>query len=1010
MPKKKAKKKDSGKKSDSKKVKSTAAAKGESTKSSAKKTANKSAKKASAKKPAAKAAKAPARPTSPNAWRELFINFFEGKGCKRIPSDSLVPEGDKSLLFTGAGMNQFKPDFTGDLRHDTREATSSQKCIRLPDLENVGRTARHHTFFEMLGFFSFGSFFKEEAIKWIWEFYTSPDYAGIPIEKLRVSVYKEDDEAYELWKEFQPHLHEKGWIYRLGEDDNFWPAGCPSKGPNGVCGPCSELFVDLGEHLNKPELKGNDNPDNNGDRFMEIGNIVFTQFERSGPIPGEGTLTPLPQKNIDFGGGFERLMLVVENVRTTLDTSLFMPIRHRLRELALELGETQEPEQLSEYQKGCREEELAFSAPGGSKVKSIRHFADADIIREKRIADHIRAAVFVASDGVQPGPAQQGYVLRRIIRRAYRDGVKLGFTGPFLHKLVSTVVELYGEAPDYAALPSLNDALTSTIQLEEEQFDAKLARGMDMLLREERELDQNGEKVLSGARAFDLYSTHGLPIDVIKDVLNESGYDVDEAGFEAEFDRFKAQSRKTSVFSKDIFKRNKITSNIKEAQATEFLGYDYEEAEARVLNISHDVEVEGHEDAFQVVLDQTPFYAESGGQVSDTGELIRGGDRWRVIDVKKMDNYFVHYVEAIEVTHIQSRGGIKATKRVVDPTGEPLQIGDTVRAHVDRERRERIRANHSATHLMHSALRSILGNHVQQKGSLVDDGYLRFDFSHKDRVTPEQLNEIEQAVNLWIRDNNEVKTTLTSPEGAREAGAIMFFGEKYGKEVRMLSMGDVSCELCGGTHVRRTGDIGSFRIINETSVGAGVRRIEAVTGERALKAAQDERELVTNVAAMLKTPANELTDRIKHLLNEIRELKAGKKKSGGGGGASVDKMLSKAVEIVGVPALFYASKDTPMDGLLTIKDAIVETGKLEVVLLGGTDADKSSMILALSPKLVKQGLDAGKLLREILTILDGRGGGKPNLAKGGGKQPEKLGEALDYGRKVIEEALSKVAG
>ncbi|MCA8939829.1 MAG: alanine--tRNA ligase, partial [Planctomycetes bacterium] len=571
-------------------------------------------------------------------------------------------------------------------------------------------------------------------------------------------------------------------------------------------GPCSELFFDLGESLNVPELRGGDNPENNGDRFMELGNIVFTQFERSGPVPGEGTLTPLPQKNIDFGGGLERLVMVKEGVNATLDTSLFMPQRMAMRELAgFEANERLHDGQgLSSYQQSVQEEDLAHSAPGG--VGRAAHFSSQDLIREKRIADHLRACCFIIADGITPSNEKQGYILRRILRRAYRDGVKLGFNEPFLYKLVEVIVDGYAKA--YPELETHKQLITDTVKREESDFDRVLVKGMEKLGHEIRVLEQASKNTLAGAIAFDLHSTHGLPIDVTRDVLSEHNLHLDEAGFQKAFDDFREQSRKSSGFADGVFDKGAMHTTKRIAKPTQFVGYDRTSSEAKISSIMWNDQAVHHinEGAEAViVLNQTPFYAESGGQVGDTGVIEAPSGRFVVKDCIKMANYHLH-------VGVMESG--------------TLTLEEVVTAKIDADRRARIIRNHSATHLMHAALRKVLGDHVHQKGSLVNAEGLRFDFSHPQKVSSEEIAEIERRVNTWIRANDSVETEETSPDSARERGALMFFGEKYGEKVRMLTMGSSSCELCGGTHVARTGDIGAFRITSESSVASGVRRIE----------------------------------------------------------------------------------------------------------------------------------------------------------------------------------------
>ncbi|MCQ3948523.1 MAG: alanine--tRNA ligase [Planctomycetes bacterium] len=913
--------------------------------------------------------------------RQAFLEFFDRKfreyakskgedpikfPAMILPSSSLVPD-DQSTLFTSAGMHQFKDDFTGNLKHGTKRATTCQKCLRTPDLENVGKTARHHTFFEMLGFFSFGDYFKKEAIAWIWEFYTKE--MGLSKEKLRVSVYQDDDEAYELWQKLEPRLHERRWIYRFGENDNFWPAGSPSQGPNGVCGPCSEIFYDLGEAYNKPALNGADDPSNNGDRFMEIGNIVFTQFDRSGPIPGKGTLTPLPAKNIDFGGGMERLMVALEGVPTTLDTSLFAPVRTQLRDLL-----------------GARRSE------GASPT------AD-EIIREKRIADHIRCSVFAVADGVVPSNEKQGYILRRILRRAYRDGNKLGFKGPFLHKLVRTVVEIYGGVPDYVNLKQNPAAIENTIRQEEDAFDKVLQRGLDKLSSYIADLKKRGAKVLDGALAFDLHSTYGLPVDVTRDELGESGLALDEPGFEAAFEKFREQSRAQSAFSGDVFEKGWFSTFKVGRKPTEFLGYETTRAAGSVLGISHNEQLvdyirEGS--TAVVVLDKSPFYGESGGQVGDTGVLITPMGRFVVADTKKREDFILH------------TGKLEQGK---------LSVGDTVEGVVDDNRRNQIRANHSATHLLHAALRRVLGEHVQQRGSEVAPDRMRFDFTHPKSITWEERVELERLVNVQIQHNADVRTDVTDPETARKAGAMALFGEKYGDKVRVLSMGDTlaapqgspanqvfSRELCGGTHVRRTGDIGLFRIVSEGSSSAGVRRIEAVTGQSALKLAQADSETLLRMTALLKAPAEKLLERVEAMAKEIRELKSGAQKAKA---ASIDlkQLAAKARKQGDVFLLVTEVGEADPAEMLTMVDTLKQDMRPLAVLLAAKSDGKATLMLSLPPEAVKRGLHAGKLVGELAAKVGGKGGGKPEFAQAGGKDPAGLPDALKLGLERLEQGL-----
>jgi alanyl-tRNA synthetase len=828
--------------------------------------------------------------TNPDDLRQRFLEFFdrkmkeharaqgrEVKGSLILPSSSLMPP-DASTLFTSAGMHQFKDDFLGNLVHGTRACATVQKCMRTPDLENVGRTARHHTFFEMLGFFSFGDglegpngsvgFFKREAIEWIWDFYTAPweqGGCGLDKKKLYVSVYGGDDsgdgrdkEAADIWVDvlrrpgnFADEAAAWERIYFLGEHDNFWPAGAPSEGPNGVCGPCSEIFYDLG-----PEY-GEGDVETNGDRFMEIGNIVFTQYERSGPTPGKGVLTPLPSKNIDFGGGFERLVMVLEGKKATLDTSLFTGIRAMTRymigsgwsgskPLPSHINLSPPPKtsnadpfapeffegvaitvtnvRWSLYQLMCRRLVRKIAAAHDTEIPSwwliindplhAEFFADRkpwdDIraksgksggavvdnqtiraeaeVKEKRIADHIRAITFAMSDGILPSNEGAGYVIRRIIRRAFRDGNALGLYQPFLHKLAPLVVEVLGkgdeQVPGFSfsqvkhiahyggAYPSLRqkiDAIASTIEQEELQFAATLQRGLQLLAGLIRDLKAKGERTLPGKPAFDLYQSQGLPREVVQDELATEGLHLDVVGYEAAEEEHRQRSKggkQVEVFEKGWFQE--IKGKVK---PTEFLGYETCETDGRILAIVRDgqlFDIIEKGDSATIILDRTPFYAESGGQVGDRGSLQHKGALFEVADTQKRDDIHLHEGKLL-------RG--------------KLRVGDEVTARVDEERRNRIRLNHSATHLLHAALRTVLGEHVVQRGSEVGPERLRFDFSHPKALTLEERQQIEHIVNEQIRANTEVGTAIMSPEEAQQAGAVALFGEKYGEKVRVLSMG-----------------------------------------------------------------------------------------------------------------------------------------------------------------------------------------------------------------------------
>ncbi|MCC7509367.1 MAG: alanine--tRNA ligase [Planctomycetes bacterium] len=991
-------------------------------------------------------------PIDANKLRKNFLKFFELKGCKALPSSSLQPP-DASTLFTSAGMHQFKDDFMGNLVHGTRAATTVQKCMRTPDLENVGKTARHHTFFEMLGFFSFGDklkgpdgstgFFKSEAIRWIWEFYTSKEWCGLDVSKLYVSVYGgdetgagKDEEAANIWREVLgthwPKAEIEKRIFWLGEHDNFWPAGAPSQGPNGVCGPCSEIFYDLGDEYGQGDVASN------GNRFMEIGNIVFTQFERSGPAPGKGTLTPLPAKNIDFGGGFERLVMVLEGARTTLDTSLFMPVRERLREQREELftavpvsdtglygalivglkarvanqvdyapvagvaltgqfwsdaravldavSETAADLELVCDRSWQHQSLRLIRGHKGVNRPSSAYDATVDFeIREKRIADHIRAITFAMADGIVPKNDGAGYVIRRILRRAFRDGTALGFNGPFLHKLVPVIVEHYGDA--YPELQRNTNAVIATIQQEEQQFSTTLERGLQLLAGLIREHKTRDDKTLDGKKAFDLYQSQGLPREVVQDELAAVGMVLDlHAYVQAE-----EEHRKRSKGDKDVvvFEKGWFQDVKAKHTPTEFLGYETCEAGAKVIAIVRDgqmFDILEAGDTATVILDRTPFYGESGGQVGDRGSIHIGEGVFEVLDTLKRDDYFMH------------EGKLLHGK---------LRVGDIVTARVDQQRRDRIRANHSATHLMHAALRRVLGEHVVQRGSEVGPERLRFDFSHPKALTFEERQEIERLVNQQVQANAEVGTAVMAPEAAQKAGAMALFGEKYGDKVRVLSMGvaGFSKELCGGTHVARTGDIGYFRIVSEGSSAAGIRRIEAITGQDAYALAADDARLLAQLQAATKAQPGKVLEKVESLVKEVKDLKGKAKKGGGAGTAAPDEVRKSAETVEGVTIYACEVAGAEAPELLTIKDSLVQDGAPSAVLLGSRGEGRAVLLLAFTKDLVGRGLHAGKLIGEISRLVDGKGGGKPDTAQAGGKNPEGLTQALEAGRKRIREAL-----
>ncbi len=734
--------------------------------------------------------------------RQAFLDFFHSKGHQVVASSSLVPHNDPTLLFTNAGMNQFKDVFLGLDKRNYSRATTSQRCVRAGgkhnDLENVGYTARHHTFFEMLGNFSFGDYFKHDAIQFAWELLTSEKWFALPKERLWVTVYESDDEAYEIWEKEVGIPRER--IIRIGDNkgapyasDNFWQMG-----DTGPCGPCTEIFYDHGDHIwgGPPG-----SPEEDGDRYIEIWNIVFMQFNRQ----ADGTMEPLPKPSVDTGMGLERIAAVLQHVNSNYDIDLF---RTLIQAVAKVTGATD----LSN--------------------KSLRV-----------IADHIRSCAFLIADGVMPSNENRGYVLRRIIRRAVRHGNMLGAKETFFYKLVGPLIDVMGSAGE--DLKRQQAQVEQVLKTEEEQFARTLERGLALL---DEELAKLSGDTLDGETAFRLYDTYGFPVDLTADVCRERNIKVDEAGFEAAMEEQRRRAREASGFGADYNAMIRVDS------ASEFKGYDHLELNGKVTALFVDGKAVDAINAGQeavVVLDQTPFYAESGGQVGDKGELKGANFSFVVEDTQK-------YGQAIG--HI---GKLAAGS---------LKVGDAVQADVDEARRARIRLNHSATHLMHAALRQVLGTHVSQKGSLVNDKVLRFDFSHNEAMKPEEIRAVEDLVNAQIRRNLPIETNIMDLEAAKAKGAMALFGEKYDERVRVLSMGDFSTELCGGTHASRTGDIGLFRIISESGTAAGVRRIEAVTGEGAITTVHADSDRLSEVAHLLKGDSNNLADKVRSVLERTRQL------------------------------------------------------------------------------------------------------------------------------------------
>ncbi|EHY5954975.1 alanine--tRNA ligase [Escherichia coli] len=856
--------------------------------------------------------------------RQAFLDFFHSKGHQVVASSSLVPHNDPTLLFTNAGMNQFKDVFLGLDKRNYSRATTSQRCVRAGgkhnDLENVGYTARHHTFFEMLGNFSFGDYFKHDAIQFAWELLTSEKWFALPKERLWVTVYESDDEAYEIWEKEVGIPRER--IIRIGDNkgapyasDNFWQMG-----DTGPCGPCTEIFYDHGDHIwgGPPG-----SPEEDGDRYIEIWNIVFMQFNRQ----ADGTMEPLPKPSVDTGMGLERIAAVLQHVNSNYDIDLF---RTLIQAVAKVTGATD----LSN--------------------KSLRV-----------IADHIRSCAFLIADGVMPSNENRGYVLRRIIRRAVRHGNMLGAKETFFYKLVGPLIDVMGSAGE--DLKRQQAQVEQVLKTEEEQFARTLERGLALL---DEELAKLSGDTLDGETAFRLYDTYGFPVDLTADVCRERNIKVDEAGFEAAMEEQRRRAREASGFGADYNAMIRVDS------ASEFKGYDHLELNGKVTALFVDGKAVDAINAGQeavVVLDQTPFYAESGGQVGDKGELKGANFSFAVEDTQK-------YGQAIG--HI---GKLAAGS---------LKVGDAVQADVDEARRARIRLNHSATHLMHAALRQVLGTHVSQKGSLVNDKVLRFDFSHNEAMKPEEIRAVEDLVNAQIRRNLPIETNIMDLEAAKAKGAMALFGEKYDERVRVLSMGDFSTELCGGTHASRTGDIGLFRIISESGTAAGVRRIEAVTGEGAIATVHADSDRLSEVAHLLKGDSNNLADKVRSVLKRTRQLEKELQQLKEQAAAQESANLSsKAIDVNGVKLLVSELSGVEPKMLRTMVDDLKNQLGSTIIVLATVAEGKVSLIAGVS-KDVTDRVKAGELIGMVAQQVGGKGGGRPDMAQAGGTDAAALPAAL----------------
>ena len=865
--------------------------------------------------------------------REKYLSFFETKGCVRRPSDVLVPRWDPSVLFTPAGMNQFKDHFLGKVKLDFTRATTCQKCLRTGDIENVGRTAYHHTFFEMLGNFSFGDYFKREAINWAWEFLTQKQWLGLDPDRLFVSVYAEDTEAAEIWARDVKLPPEK--IKRMGEDDNFWPAGAPSRGPDGVCGPCSEIFY---------------KPDSTSE--VEIWNLVFTQFNRVGQPPDN--LRPLPSKNIDTGMGLERTAAVMQNVKSNFHIDILLPI-----------------------------------VEGAGEVCGMRYDAESENGRRlRRIADHVRACTFAIHENVYPGPNKEKYVVKRLLRRAVLDGRQLGVKDPFLHKLVPLVAEMMRRA--YPELGETTTRVSQVIEKEESNFFATIDTGLDRIERLFANMKSEEREMVRGAEAAEMYTTHGFPPELFETMAAEHNLGFDWQGFNREMEQHSEDSG--GGHRMELFQSSPLDALKKTLPGTLFVGYEMIAAEAQIVGIIAQSELVeridevGHHQPICVVLDKTPFYGESGGQVGDTGEIVGEGFRFEVVETQKDGGFTLHL------------GHLRQGK---------LEQGARVTARVDAAHRQGIRRAHSATHILHYALQKHLGKHAQQQGSKVDFDWLRFDFTNPSALSHEHVAAIEAEVNELAGTSAKISWRSLPLAQARETGAMMLFGEKYPDIVRMVSIGEFSKELCGGTHLENSGQVGLFKIIGEESVAAGTRRITALTGVEALAQVRRHEASLAETASLLRVPPGEVPARVAALVKELRDLKKQLAQAPRAGGVTADQLLSGAKRIGNVRVVVSEAPGAEAATMRQLIDQLRKTASPVAVLLGASGEGKVTLVAGISRDLEADGLNAGAWIRSAAEVVGGRGGGKPDMAQAGGKHPEKLPDALEAARKSIEALLAK---
>jgi len=889
--------------------------------------------------------------------RESYLAFFESKGCVRRPSDVLVPKSDPTVLFTPAGMNQFKEQFLGVGKLDFTRATTCQKCLRTGDISNVGVTAYHHTFFEMLGNFSFGDYFKQEAIHWAWEFLTSKKWLAIDPGKLTVTVYKGehgfDEEAFNIWKDEIGLSPDR--IGCLEEDENFWPASAPSQGPDGVCGPCSEIFY------HPPSGKS-----------YEVWNLVFTQFNRVGGPPNN--LRPLPKKNIDTGMGLERIAATMQGVESNYEIDI-------LRKLCEASGE----------------------------VVGVKYAFDGEHGRPlRRIADHMRAITFAVHEGVQPGPKEEGYVIKQLLRRAVLEGYLLGRQEPFLYQLVPAVIDVMGGP--YPELKETRSNVEDVVKAEEQSFLRTIDKGLAKFEKCVDDARKSGFSVISGDVAFDLHQTDGFLIEISEALAARKNLRVDRNRFDERMAEHEKISH-TATFD-GVMAEGPLDAIRKTAGGTEFLGYETTETEAEIVGIIaekrlvEELTEVGHDDPVAVVLNRTPFYGEAGGQVGDTGFLV-GRPSEAVHQKESVETDGLGGPSYLEFQVLDTQRDGELLLHIGHLNSGTLKIGQKVTAKVDADRRAGIRRAHSATHILHHALRSTLGENATQRGSKVENDSLRFDFAHGKQISSDELLRIEDEINARIADGAPVTTALLPLEEAKKAGAMALFGEKYPDRVRVVRMGEFSTELCGGTHLANTGQVGLCKLVKEELVASGVRRITALTGPRALHRIRDEESVLKELVALLKTPQPEdLPARVQTLQEELRELKkALQKQTVQSVAGVVDDLIAKAGDVGGTKIVTFAPQGANRDALRSFADQIRQKAKSAAVLLATVEDGKVAMTAAVTKDLIERGVKAGDCIKVAAKVVGGGGGGRPDLAEAGGRFPEKIPEALEAGAAFYREKL-----